>query len=98
MQEISILVCANKNPEKIDSFLRRLLKGSEVLIYVDNNDNQMCPFLNKLRIRFSKTINLQLYVNPPLNSTEERFNFLRSKCTGKKTIVEVIDIDSFELS
>jgi hypothetical protein len=90
MKEISILFYASGDLKELTNFLDAVLRLNllryEVLIYVDNNDNIICPFLNKLKFKYGKRINLRFFINPPKPDKNGVYEFLKSKCNYKNIV------------
>jgi len=98
MQEISFLICARRNPKELLGFLGNFeskLANNEILIYVDNNDNITCPYINTIKFKFKRKLNLNFFINLPKNSVNERYEYLEAYCNSKK-IIRIYDLKSFD--
>lgn len=97
---MSMTVCLYfpKKPETLFKFLDSVMgyeawtvqKGApdkvELLLWVDNDDHGVSSEFYTLR-KYARKLNLQVFVNPALGSSDAVFEELRSKASGDEVLV-----------
>lgn len=62
------------------------IKNFEFLLWVDNDDHKVSKEFYNLRKYLRKGLNIQVFVNPAIGSSDLVFNDLASKATGDQVI------------
>lgn len=89
---LSICIYFPKEPEKLFQFLGSATKHPdsktfELLLFVDNDDHKVSSEFYDLRKFIRKGLNVQVFVNPSLGSSDKVFEFLSEKSTGDGIVV-----------
>lgn len=97
MAAISICLYFPKEPEKMFQFFESIgpyatsrgidSKSIELLLFVDNNDHKVSSEFYALRKYIRKGLNVQVFINPSLESADAVFQFLSEKSTGDGIVV-----------
>lgn len=91
MTALSICLYFPKEPQKLFNFLDSAKTHPEVstfefLLFVDNDDHKVSSEFYAVR-SYARKMNLQVLVNPSLESSDAVFEFLSSKGTGDGVVV-----------
>ena len=75
-----------KDPNGLFAFLKTHMDGhnkeAPVHVWVDNDDHKTSSQFYALRKLVRSGLNLKLYINPPLKTQREVFDFLEKQVTG----------------
>lgn len=93
MKPQTYLLYFPKNPENLFKFLESALtwengKKAKYLLWVDNNDHKVSSEFYTLRKFIKKGLQIEVFINPPVTSEQEVFDFLYSKAAKDTMIVQ----------
>lgn len=86
---ISVCLYLPHNPKMLFELLDRTLKdpkGSELLLWVDNDDHKTSSEFYTLRKYIRKGLNVRVFINPKITAEDEVFKFLESQTTGTQKL------------
>src|SRR5574337_61697 len=91
MTDVSVCLYFPQEPQKLFQFLESVTpyaaskgidpKSIELLLFVDNDDHKVSTEFYTLR-RYVRKLNVQVFINPSMSSSDVVFEYLSEKTTG----------------